>query len=93
MAFKHLSIVPTHAGASSSEQQWTLSPLGIAVAVMTLYCSPALAAADDDSTFAAWKFGLLVLGYLGAAIAFVVGLRRYKRADYWTRCQKQSSYV
>jgi hypothetical protein len=34
-----------------------------------------------------WKFGLSIVGYLGAALAFVVGLRQYRRADYWKRSE------
>jgi len=35
-----------------------------------------------SSTFGNLKFGLSILGYFGAVIAFFIGLRQYKRADY-----------
>lgn len=34
-----------------------------------------------------WKFGLSIVGYLGAAAAFIVGLLQYRRADYWRRSE------
>jgi hypothetical protein len=34
-----------------------------------------------------WKLGLSIVGYAGAAAAFVVGYRQYRRADYWKRSE------
>jgi hypothetical protein len=34
-----------------------------------------------------WKLVLSIAGYLGAALAFVVGLRQSRRGDYWKRSE------
>jgi hypothetical protein len=34
-----------------------------------------------------WKFILSIVGYVGAVVAFVVGLLQYRRAEYWKRSQ------
>jgi hypothetical protein len=40
-----------------------------------------------SSTLELWKFWLSIVGYLGALGAFVIGLRQYRRADYWRRSE------
>jgi hypothetical protein len=44
-------------------------------------------AAEPNCGLEGWKFALSILGYLGAAIAFIVGFRQYLRADYWKRSE------
>ena len=34
-----------------------------------------------------WKFCLSIVGYVGAVVAFLIGLRQYRRAEYWKRSQ------
>src|ERR1700761_8946604 len=66
--------------------------LGYALALLVIAIRVAHADDSDDadsgaSTFEIWKFVLSIGGYVGALIAFVLGLRQYARADYWKRSE------
>jgi hypothetical protein len=68
--------------------------LGAPLAVAVLLLAAQFAHAGDSGTgpqasssLEIWKFWLSLVGYLGALGAFVVGLRQYRRADYWRRSE------
>lgn len=51
-------------------------------------CSAAFAQSKPEGgLLEPWKFGLSVIGLVGAAIAFVVGLSQYSRAQQWKRAE------
>jgi hypothetical protein len=64
---------------------------GLAFAVVLSSVAPGAwaqaSAAQPDAGLAKWKFILSIVGYAGAVIAFLVGLRQYRRAEYWKRSQ------
>jgi hypothetical protein len=50
-------------------------------------CSWAEAPVQNDPRLEWWKFDVSIVGYVGAVVAFLVGLRQYRRAEYWKRSQ------
>jgi hypothetical protein len=67
-----------------------VAPLAVAVlllAALFAHAGDSGTGPQASSSLETWKFWLSVVGYLGALGAFVVGLRQYRRADYWRRSE------
>jgi hypothetical protein len=75
-------------GMPSAARRGGFSYFAIALlAGLTPLASAASGGDGSNSSFEAWKFALSILGYLGALVIFVVGLRQYRRGDYWKRSE------
>ena len=55
---------------------------GAAMGAVAQTCVP-----PPDASLEKCKFILSIVGYAGAAIAFLIGLQQYRRGEYWKRSQ------
>jgi hypothetical protein len=68
-------------------KSWSRSVIALVLVSAAVGAWAQAPAAQPDAGLERWKFILLIVGYAGAVVAFLVGLRQYRRAEYWKRSQ------
>lgn len=77
----------TYTARSRQPHRWVLAMALLVFLIRVAHADDGDVTDPQASTFEIWKFGLSILGYLGALGAFTIRLLQYRRADYWKRSE------